>query len=247
MNEYVGKLDLAIWLVLIAGRLFLCLSIFRKGLHRKMPWFSLYAVSSTAESIVLLGIAFFFSYSVYYYVFYITSHLVSLAAFLTMIECGRRVLPGLDLPRKGRAISFLLVAVTAILAFVWLWPLRFGENRIELAAHLVIAVAFIFIAVYSRYLGLYWSRLVAGIAVNLGLVYLVQGTIRAVAWHVPSSLTSGLQLLSQITYGFAILAWIVVILSPWGTREFTEQDVLKIEAAFARIEAGLGTSEVKTV
>jgi membrane protein required for beta-lactamase induction len=68
-----------------------------------------------------------------------------------------------------------------------------------------------------------------------------------VAWHVPSALTSGLQLLSQVTYGVAILVWIVVVLSPWGTREFTEQDVLKIEAAFSRIEAGLGTSEVKTV
>src|SRR6476646_7793681 len=146
MNDYVSKIDLAIWLVLIAGRLFLCLSIFRKRLHRKMPWFSLYAMSSTAESIVLLGVGFFFSYSVYYYVFYITSHLVSLAAFLTMIECGGRVLPGLDLPKRERAISFLLVAVAAIVAFVWLWPLRFVENRIELAAHMVVAVTFIFIA-----------------------------------------------------------------------------------------------------
>jgi hypothetical protein len=247
MNDYVSKLDLAIWLALIAGRLLLCLSIFRKGLHRKMPWFSLYAVASTVESIVLLGVAFFFGYPVYYYVFYVTSHLVSLAAFLTLIECGGRVLPGLDLPKRGRALSLLLMAVAATVAFVGFWPLRFVENRIELAAHFAVGVAFIFIAAYARYLRLYWSRLVAGIAANLGLVYLVQGTIRAVAWHVPSALTSGLQLLSQVTYGVAILVWIVVVLSPWGTREFTEQDVLKIEAAFARIEAGLGTNEVKTV
>jgi hypothetical protein len=199
------------------------------------------------ESVVLLGVAFLFSYSVYYYVFYVTSHLISLAAFLTLIECGGRVLPGLDLPKRGRALSFLLSAVAAIVAFVWFWPLRFVENRIELAAQLVVGITFIFVAAYARYLGLFWARLVAGIAANLGLVYLVQGTIRAVAWHVPSTLTSGLQLLSQIAYGLAILAWIVVVLSPWGTREFTEQDVLKIEAAFARIEASLGTGEVKTV
>jgi magnesium-transporting ATPase (P-type) len=118
MNKLISTSDLAIWIVLIAGRLFLCLSIVRKGLHRKMPWFSLYAVSSTLESIVLLGIAFFFSYSVYYYVFYATSHLVSLTAFLTLIECGRRVLPGLDLPQREKAVFFLLVAISAIVAFV---------------------------------------------------------------------------------------------------------------------------------
>jgi hypothetical protein len=247
MNDYVSKLDFAIWLALIAGRLFLCFSIFRKRLHRKLPWFSLYAVSSTVESIGLLAVACFFSYAIYYRAFYVTSHLVSLAAFLTMIECGGRVLPGLDLPKKERAIALLLVAVAGIVAFVWLWPLHFGENRIELAAHWIVAVTFIFIAAYSRYLGLYWSRLVAGIAANLGLVYLVQGTIRAVLWHVPSALMPGLQLLSQITYGLAILAWVVVIYSPWGTREFTEQDLLKIEAAFARIEASLGIGRIKSL
>lgn len=247
MNDYVNKLDLAIWLVLIAGRLFLCLSVFKKGLHGKMPWFSLYAVSSTVESITLLGIAFFFSYATYYHVFYVTSDLVSLTAFLTLIECGRRVLPGLDLPKRGKAISSLMVAVAAIIAFASFWPLRFIENRIELAAHLVVAITFIFIAAYARTLGLSWSRLVAGIAGSLGLVYLVQGTIRALVWHVPSKLTSGLQLLSQVTYGLAILACIVVILSPWGVHEYTEADVLRIEAAFARIEASLGSGGIKTL
>jgi hypothetical protein len=166
---------------------------------------------------------------------------------LTLIECGRRVLPGLDLPQREKAVFFLLVAISAIVAFVCFWPLRFIENRIGIAAHLIVGATFIFIAAYSRYLGLYWSRLVAGIAASLGLVYLVQGTIRAVAWHVSSELTSGLQLLSQITYSLAILAWIVVVLSPWGVREYTEADILKIEAAFARIEAGLGTGEVKII
>jgi hypothetical protein len=107
MNKLISTTDLAIWIILIAGRLFLCWSIVRKSLHRKMPWFSLYAASSTLESIVLLGIAFLFSYSVYYYVFYVTSHLVSVTAFLTLIECGRRVLPGLDLPQKEKGCLLL--------------------------------------------------------------------------------------------------------------------------------------------
>ncbi|MBZ5508783.1 MAG: hypothetical protein LAO78_25260 [Acidobacteriia bacterium] len=51
----------------------------------------------------------------------------------------------------------------------------------------------------------------------------------------------------QIANVVAVAAWIVVVLSPWGTRELTEADLLKIEAAFARIEASLGTEGGKTV
>ena len=46
--------------------------------------------------------------------------------------------------------------------------------------------------------------------------------------------------ISQIANILAVIAWIVVILSPWGEREMTEQDLKKIEAAFARIEASVG-------
>jgi hypothetical protein len=38
----------------------------------------------------------------------------------------------------------------------------------------------------------------------------------------------------------AVITWIVVILSPWGERQMTEQDLKKIEDAFARIEASIG-------
>jgi len=247
MNNFITTADLAIWIALIVGRVVLCLVILKKHLFRKLPWFSLYALASTIETIVLFVIASLCSYTAYYYVFYVTSHIVSLFAFSTLIEAGRRVLPGLDLPKKEQALTFLMLTIGVIVAFVTLWPLRFIENRIELAAQLVVGTTFIFIATYSRYLGLYWSRLVAGISATLGLLYLIQGAVRAMAWHHPSAMTFEIRLLSEIANVLAVIAWIVVVLSPWGTREYTEQDVLKLEAAFARIEASMGTGEVKTV
>ena len=65
--------------------------------------------------------------------------------------------------------------------------------------------------------------------------------------HYPASLVLPVRQLSQIANVLAVATWIVVVLSPWGVREYTEADILKIEAAFARIEAGLGTGEVKTI
>lgn len=246
MKDYLSSTDLAIWIVLIVGRCILCLSILKKRLHQRLPWFSLYSFAAAVESVLLLGIAFLASYEVYYYVFYVTSHTVSVLAFLTLIECGRRVLPGLNLPQKKQAIGFLLFAVAMVVIFASLWPMWYMEKRIESAAYLSVAIAFIFIAAYSRYLGLYWSRLVAGISCVLGLLYLVQGAAKAVMGHYSVSQALPVRQLSQVANVLAVIAWIVVVLSPWGTRELTEQDVLKIEAAFARIEASLGSEKAKT-
>jgi hypothetical protein len=141
----------------------------------------------------------------------------------------------------------LFAALAAVIVFASWWPIRYVEKRIDLAACLAIAVTFIFIAAYSCRLGLSWSRLLAGIACGLGFLYLIQGATRAVTGHYPPSLVLQVRQLSQIANVIAVIAWIVVVLSPWGVREYTEADILKIEAAFARIEAGLGTGEVKIV
>ena len=76
--------------------------------------FSLYTVVSSSESVLLFALAFFSSYAIYYYVFYLTSHLVSLLAFLTLIESGRRILPGLNLPQKEKALALLLAALAGL-------------------------------------------------------------------------------------------------------------------------------------
>ena len=106
--------------------------------------------------------------------------------------------------------------------------------------NLAIAVVFIFIAAYSRYLGLYWSRLLAGITVTLGSLYLVEGVTSAITGHYPPALVTHVRQIRQIANILAVISWIIVILSPWGERVLTEEGLRKIEAAFARIEASLG-------
>jgi hypothetical protein len=242
MIKFISITDLAIWIVLIVGRLVLCSVIFKKNLFRRMPWFSSYAFASTIESLVLFAVAFLFNYTVYYWVFFVTSHIVSLMAFLALIESGRRVLPGLDLPKKEKALAWLSATIVGIVLFVIFWPLRFPENRIELGAQLIIGAGFIFIAAYSRYLGLYWSRLVAGVTVTLGSLYLVQATAHAMMAHYGQSLVLPVRWLTQIANLLAVIAWIVVILSPWGERKLTEEGLRKIEEVLAIIEASLRTA-----
>jgi hypothetical protein len=247
MKNYISTAEVAIWIVLIAARVVLCLSIFKKRLFERMPLFSVYAAWTTAQSITLFAVAFLASYNVYYYVFYVTSHLGSLLAFLTLIECGRRVLPGLDLPQKQKALSLLLASVSLVTIFVSFWPMWYVEKRIESGAYLCVAIAFIFITVYSRYLGLYWSRLVAGISSSLGFLYLLQGIAKAMMGHYPPTTVLLIRQISQIANVLAVIAWIVVVLSPWGESVMTEEDLQILETAFAKIEDSLGTERIKIV
>lgn len=242
MKNYLSTTDLAMWIVLIAGKLFLCLCILQKRFFSRLPWFSALIFAYSVKSLLLLAIAFWASYSTYYYVFYKGSYIESALVFLTLIECGRQVLPGLNLPQKEKALAWLVGAIGAVVIFSSLWPLRSiaNEKRIEVGAYLAIGVVFIFIAVYSRYLGLYWSRLLAGVTATLGLLYLVEGAMEAITGHYPSVMVLLVRQINTIANILAVIAWIVVILSPWGEREMTELDLKKIEAAFARIEASVG-------
>jgi hypothetical protein len=189
---------------------------------------------------LLFALAFWANYPAYYYSFYASRYIESVLVFFTLIECGRQVLPGLNLPQKEKAFAYLATALLVAVLFVSYWPLNFLENRIETGSYLVIGIVFIFIAVYSRYLGLYWSRLLAGITFTLGLLYLVEGTIRAMVGHFPPALGTQVRQISLIANILAVISWIVVILSPWGERVMTEENLRTIEAAFARIEASLG-------
>lgn len=213
----------------------------------RTPWFSAYVFAYTAKSVLLFITAFQASYVVYYYAFYLSGFAETTLAFLTLVECGGRVLPGLNLPQKEKAFAYLFAALTAVAIFVSIWPIRTIGKRVELGGYLSVAVAFIFIAAYSRYLGLYWSRLLAGISCNLGLLYLVDGAAKAIINHYPSATVLLVRQLSQIANVLAVIAWIVVVLSPWGESVMTEEDLQVLEAAFAKIEDSLGAERVRAI
>ena len=109
MKNFLTSLDLALWMMLIAGQVVLCLCILKKNLVRRLPWFSVYVFAFTVKSIIFLALAFLASYAVYYYGFYVVSHIISALAFLTLIEFGRQVLPGFNLPHNKKALGWFLL------------------------------------------------------------------------------------------------------------------------------------------
>jgi len=237
MKSFLSNADLAIWLATIAGKVVLCLCILKKNLVRRLPWVSAYVFASTIKSLFLLALAFLASYTVYYYSFFAASLVLSAIAFLTLLEFWRQVLPGFDLPHNKQTLGWFLAALAGIAVFAARWPLRYVENRIEVAAYLMIAVAFIFIAGYARYLRLHWSRLVGGVSFTLGVLYLVDGVAKAMMWHYPHFIFIPTRYISEIVSIVAAVSWIVVILSPWGEREITEEELRLLEQLVDHMEA----------
>jgi hypothetical protein len=237
MRNFLSSADLAIWLVMIASKVVLCLCILKKNLVGRLPWVSAYVFASTIKSLFLLALAFLASYTVYYYSFFVVSFMLSAIAFLTLLEFWRQVLPGFDLPHNKQALGWFLAALGGVAIFVTVWPVKYPENRIEVATYLVIAVAFIFIAGYARYLGLYWSRLVGGVSFTLGVLYLVDSVAKAVMSHYPHPIFLLVRHISEVVSIAAAVAWTIVILSPWGERNLTEEELLKLEQLVDHMEA----------
>src|SRR4051794_41087717 len=100
MKSYLSSPDLAMWIILSASQVVLCLCILKKRFWRRLYWFSMFAFAFTVKDLLLWVLAFWGSYEAYYYAFYASGYVESALAFLTLLECGRQVLPGLNLPQK---------------------------------------------------------------------------------------------------------------------------------------------------
>ena len=237
MRNFLSGTDLAIWMTLIVSQVTLCLCILKKNLVRKLPWFSVYIFVSTAENVLFLVLAFLASYTTYYYAFHLASDIKSALAFLTLVELARRVLPGFNLPHNKKALGWFLMALAGISFFTIQWPLRYVEKRIDVAAYLTVAIAFIFIAGYSRYLGLHWSRLLGRVSFILGFQYLVKGIAKVIIDHYPMAVAVRVRLFNEIVGVLAVVSWIIVILSPWGEREIKQEELLKLEQLVDHMEA----------
>lgn len=233
--------DLTIWVILIVSQGVLCLCVLGKGVFRRLPFFATYIFASFAESLLLIATALMASYATYYYTFYWTGRVISVLAFLTLLEFARQVLPGLDLPEKERALTLLLAGIGAIAAFVILWPMHSlgNEKKIEVGACLGIALTFLFVTAYSRYLRLSWSRLLGGVSFTLGMLYLIHGITKAIIGHYPSAIAVPFREFRQIANVIAVITWTVVVLSPWGEYKLTEDDLLIFQEIVGAAQASV--------
>jgi hypothetical protein len=64
----------------------------------------------------------------------------------------------------------------------------------------------------------------------------VDGIAKALIGHYPMAVAIQVRLISEIAGVLAVAAWIIVILSPWGVREITQEELLKLEQLVDHME-----------
>ena len=174
MKNYLSTIDLAMWMTLIAGKVVLCLCILKKRFFNRLRWFSAFVLVSTAGDLMLFAIAFWFSYrGILLRVLYKRLHQLSSGIF----DSHRMRPSGASGPQPAaKRKSSRLVACCPWCRAHLRRPMAttvccLTKKGLRLAPTSRAGVVFIFIAAYSRYLGLYWSRLLAGVTATLGLLY----------------------------------------------------------------------------
>lgn len=233
MKNLISSLELAIWIALVVGKVILCVCILKRGMLKRLPWFSAYVFGFTLESVLLFAVGRYGSYAIYYYTFTVTGILESGLALFTLAEFTVQVLPGFKLLPRGRlALSCLIAALGAVVVFASVWSFRYAEKRAQVVAYLAIAVAFIVIAVYARSLGLRWSKLLAGVSFTLGALYLADGVAKTLMAYFPypDSTWFIVRQASEIASLLAVISWTIFVLIPWGEYPMTEEDLAKFEA-----------------
>lgn len=233
MKYQLSTVDLAIWLALITGKVFLCVCLLkkndRKNVLERLPIFSAYILVTALKSLGLFILGFWGSYALYYHFFYWAGHAESALAFIVLVEFGRQVLPGIDLPRRWEALNYLIAALGVIVCLMYLWPQHFIEKRLEVTSYLVVAAGFIWVTWYSRSLRLSWSRLLGGVSFTLGFLFITQGITKALMGHFPPASMLVIRQISEIANVAAIASWTIFVLMPWGEYKLTEEDLAKFE------------------
>ena len=106
MKSYLSIPDLAMWIVLIAGKVMLCLCILKKHFFGRLPIFSALifflqrSELGTFCSRVLGQLCRLLPRS-----FYISGHIESALIFLTLVECGRQVLSRTQSAAKRKGVG----------------------------------------------------------------------------------------------------------------------------------------------
>lgn len=235
-------MDTFLWLLLAASQCALLVTVLQRKLWRRLPGFALYAIGSSMDTFVLLWIGIAGTYESYYQAFYFGGKIISVLAFLGLIEIARLLLPTLDLPGKWRALLLLASGIVASVLFAWLWPLASLEKHVELGAFLVIAMAFLFLFIYSLQVGMYWSKLTALIAAGFLLRFALQAVAKAVIGHWPDSSNPWVLLARQLSMFSHILAvgiWVYASTSRWGEHILTVAEARKVENLFADTASAL--------
>ncbi|HEV3041865.1 MAG TPA: hypothetical protein VHA33_29140 [Candidatus Angelobacter sp.] len=185
LKQYLHSGDYLLWGTIAALQLVLLAFACRQKLTRKLPWYVGLLAFFSAKSIALMAVAQLSSYALYMYAYYvgITIEIPLLILvvydFFKIVFEPRSTLPPGTLPK----ISLTMVCVFLAGAVAAIWrPSQSTDVMLALlrtvhrSTEFVVCCSLWTVIVYARFMGIPWTRKVAGIASGF-LFYLTTQTL----------------------------------------------------------------------
>jgi hypothetical protein len=219
------SLQLFLWILAPAGQLITAALILKRRLTQEVPWFFAYTIFHLIQFALLFG-AYHYTYSTYFYSYWITEGIDALLVLVVIQEIYDRDF------RSFRALRDLSTnlfrwAVIILLAISLLVAVSTsGTERDRLIASLLVldrsasfvqCVVILLLFGLKQALGIPWRNLNHGIALGFGVVSTFACAGFTVRSYSHRAIDGMLGLLFGITYDLAIAVWIGILLRPEPT------------------------------
>lgn len=223
MTKYLHLLDYALWFSIIAMQWFLCGVASRRGVARMLPRYMLFLFFVSLQSTSLVVVSFLFSYSAYFWAFYIGMALETALMVGVVYDIFKNEFHPVDVLPAGSiaqvAVSLVIIAVVAITLAMWR-PAVNAEALVALCrtAHrtseFVVCCSLWSVVLYARSLGIPWRSRVAGIARGF-LVYLTfQAVTTAGVAFAGAAWVAWLSRAGIASYLVALVLWFRAVRQP---------------------------------
>lgn len=213
---FVDALHYAMWISGFALQALITWVMFRKKLLHEYPAFFVY----TAFHVALFFVEFpshYFSYPVYFYVYWVSNGISSVLALLVLQELFKKLVSPCE-PLQKRALLIFRMSVVTIcliaLYLVRLQHLQLNDDRLletlvamQQAVGMVVFGLIVFLGLFRRVLGLGWRNTEVGIALGFSIYAAATMTSAIVYSWVGHHGRWVITFVMQLSYLLATVVW----------------------------------------
>lgn len=195
------------------------LLLFRRRLHREMPWFAVYLITVVVDQIIGWYVFTRYAYFVFFFVGWAFQGTIFLLGTMLIIEAMRNTLSEYPLVRRwGRNV---LIATGILLIVVAAWSIPYGAEHATSYAKVALlamrcirliqlGVIVVFFA-FAKFLALRWQTYQVGILLGFGFYLAVSLSCSAVVAYGGNSVGFVSMVIESTGYLLTLLMWLVFI------------------------------------
>lgn len=210
--------DYVLWFATPLLQAGVLVAMFRRGLHREYPFFFNYTLLQVISVPVLAILMYQFSYSVYYYAYYVNLGLSVLLSFAVLQEIFKDAFKPYENLRDLSLILFRWCALVVLLVGV-MWAINAGSGAeingtvtdmmmlADRSLRLMQCGLVFFLILFSSYLGLPHRSLLFGISLGFGFFAAVNMLVATAVTHHSVISSSTLSRINAVAYLVSVLIW----------------------------------------